>query len=485
MTALPAKAVPPACGGIRRLMTVLALVSLPLADQTAAAGSGPLEVGIGVVDITPPVGGPQYKGPATGIATPLHAKAIAFRQGDETGVLLACDFSRMARSLSRIVRSRAAAATGIPFENICIVSTHTHSGLRYDIGDYAARERANALTDDDRTSHVGLLVERMTEAIVLAQRSLERAGLAAGVGRADGLTQNRRRLLTDGKVRWHGVRPRDVVRPAGPVDPDAHFLLVKPPEGAGVRAVLTVFANHPTTMIGSTAFHADFPFFLHQRLGEMFGGDTVSIFCNGACGDLESRKDIPGPGTLTERVGRGIARAVEEAVATATPLDPDFRVISETVNLPMQGFTAAEYEWALDPQAPPLYPESTFLTARRRKKIEDIAELRQTEASPPAVSGDPWWLPVEIQVFRLDRRTAIIATPGHSWTVLARDLKAKSPFANTMVVEFAHCNIGYTPTAAAFAEGGYQPINSRLAPGSSEKLFETMLALLDAAAQDR
>ena len=55
-----------------------------------------------------------------------------------------------------------AAAIGIPFEHICIVATHTHSGLWYKIEDYAVRESADKQTEDDRTSHIGLLVERMT-----------------------------------------------------------------------------------------------------------------------------------------------------------------------------------------------------------------------------------------------------------------------------------------------------------------------------------
>jgi hypothetical protein len=45
----------------------------------------PLEIGKGVVEITPPIGYPRYGYPpekSTGVLDPLNAKALVFKQGE-------------------------------------------------------------------------------------------------------------------------------------------------------------------------------------------------------------------------------------------------------------------------------------------------------------------------------------------------------------------------------------------------------------------
>lgn len=454
------------------------LVPFNILCHASLVNASIMRVGVSSIDITPPTGAPQYSGPAEGADTPLHAKAIVFQQGQESGALLICDFSRIDRRLSQIVRSRASQATGIPFQFISIASTHTHSGLRYSMQTYLSAGDPSA--PDVRDSHEGQLVEKMVEALVTAHQQKQDVELIGGIGQAEHLTQNRRHLLKTGHVRWHRVRPEDTVHPAGPIDPNVHFVFFRPSGQEAFTASLTVFACHPTTQIRNRNFHADYPYFLHQRLEEAFGPDMISVFGNGTCGDLEARQGIPGAGTITEKVGYGIADAVKKALPDANALKPDLKVVSRTIMLPVQDYTEAEYQWALDQNAPPLYPESDFLTQRRRMKILRLARLREEgEVSPPVVSGDPWWLPVEIQIFRLDAQTAIVTTPGHSFAELGLDLKEKSPFPNTLLIDFAHTNIGYTVPKKVFAQGGYQPLNSRLVPGGVETLFSEILTMLN------
>jgi hypothetical protein len=104
--------------------------------------------------------------------------------------------------------------------------------------------------------------------------------------------------------------------------------------------------------------------------------------------------------------------------------------------------------------------------------------MRKNEAVPPSVSGEPWRLPVEIHVFRLDSRTAVVTMPGELFVEFGIDLKKRSPFSNTMLIELANADIAYIPTAQAFKEGGYETINSRLAPGSGEEMINVALEML-------
>ena len=442
------------------------------------------EVGVAIVDITPPIGHPQYRGESTGVASPLYAKALIFRQGDNHGALLVCDIIGIPRDLSRIVREQASSKTGIDFQDISISATHTHAGPRFSVQEYADREAAGQLTQEDRESYVGQLVENMIESIVLANDRLQEVEPVAGIGHADDLSYNRRFLMTNGRVRFNpGYLNPDIVRPVGPIDPDVHFVMFRPKNQDNFNTSLTVFANHTDTQ-GGTEFHADYPYHLQEHLKELFGEQLISVFGNGTCGDL-NHVDVTRPAEatrrawITEKIGRELAKAIKEAFPSARRLEPDFKVVSKTVYLPLQDYTEAEYEWAIDENAPPLYPDRPWLVGRRRGKIRSLEQIRQRDAIPPSASGEPWRLPLEIHVFRLDRETAIVTIPGEVLVELGLDLKKQSPFANTMVIELANATISYVPTLRAFAEGDYEALNSRLAPGSGEEMVDEAVRLLN------
>lgn len=149
--------------------------------------------------------------------------------------------------------------------------------------------------------------------------------------------------------------------------------------------------------------------------------------------------------------------------------------------LPLQDFSDTELKWAKRDRKDTtlLYPERPFLVNMRRGKILSLERMRQSEAIAPSVSGEPWTLPVEIQVFRLDNQTAIVTLPGEIFVEHGLELKKRSPFANTMVIELANASNGYVPTLSAFAGGDYEAVNSRLAPGSGEKMVEEALQMLN------
>jgi len=62
---------------------------------------------------------------------------------------------------------------------------------------------------------------------------------------------------------------------------------------------------------------------------------------------------------------------------------------------------------------------------------------------------------------------------------LGLDIKKRSPFKRTIIVELANGAIGYIPTKRAFAEGNYEPINARCAPGSGEIVADAAVGLLN------
>ncbi len=453
----------------------------------------PLEIGTEKVDITPPIGYPRYGYPpvkSTGVKDPLQAKALVFRQGEIQGALLVCDLLGIPRDLSRLVREQASKQTGIPFQNISISATHTHTSPRItqDFKEYALREASGRLTEEDKESYFTYLIDGMTEAIVSASMNTMEVEMVSGIGDAPGLAFNRRYLMTDGRVRMNPGRLNPgIVSPAGPADPDVHFILFRPSGQTDFCASLTVFASHYVR--GGTEFSADYPFYLEERLREIFGEQIVSVFGLGACGNINTVDflgTLPADDSLprVERVANDLAEAIKIALPDAGKGSPDLGIISRTIYLPLQDYTEEELKWSKEDKEP-LYPERDFLQIRRKLKISvwgvqpPLELLREYEAVPPSVSGDPWRLPVEIHAFKLDHETAIVTMPGELFVEFAFDLKQRSPFSNTMLIELANADIAYVPTKQAFREGDYEPINSRLAPGSGEKMIDEAVKILN------
>ena len=453
-------------------------------------------VGVGVANITPPVGYAHYQGVSTGIRDSLYARALVFRQGSQQGALLICNVIGIPRSLSTHVRQQAAKATGIPFQNISIAATHTHTGPSFNepLQTYMEHEASGNLSPEEQEGYIAFLIQGMTDAITAANKHANEAVMKSGVGHAQGISFNRRYLMTDGRVIMNPGRMNpDVVCPAGPIDPDVHFVLFRPADQTDYSASLSVFASHYAR--GIDEFSADYPSYVENNLRAAFGNQLVSVFGSGTCGnintvDVSRNTDAPeGTPDSTEWVsivGNTIADAIREAVPDREQRNPNFAVTSKVLHLPLQDYTEEELAWAMRGRqdTTQLFPERAWVNNFRRGKILSLSRIRQHEAIAPAVSGEPWTLPVEIHVFRLDAQTAIVTLPGEVFVEHGLAIKKNSPFANTLVIELANASIGYVPTRTAFAQGDYEAINSRLAPGSGEKMVEETIVLLNELKED-
>ena len=83
-----------------------------------------------------------------------------------------------------------------------------------------------------------------------------------------------------------------------------------------------------------------------------------------------------------------------------------------------------------------------------------------------------------VQVFRLSRGLAVVGLPGEVFVDLGLAIKRASPFPTTLVIELCQDAPGYIPTEKAFAEGSYETVNSRIAPGGGEMMVEAAVRLL-------
>src|SRR5207249_7461685 len=119
--------------------------------------------------------------------------------------------------------------------------------------------------------------------------------------------------MKNGKVAFNpGQLNRNIVRPAGPSDPDVGILLAREVKSKQPFAGATIFAMHADTA-GGTEYSADYPYYLQEELREAFGKHFISAFGAGASGDLNHinvQKKEPFKGLeVSERLGRRLGQA--------------------------------------------------------------------------------------------------------------------------------------------------------------------------------
>ena len=463
------------------------LLFLTLEDY-AIAQQSVLQGGIAQVEITPPEGYTQYRGPATGVKDPLYAKAVVFHQGEEKAALVVCDLIRITRELSMETRSLISEQTGIPFENIIIAATHTHTGpvYRFEMKEYVGRKRADDLSEEDNRTYAALLIQNIAKAAIEASKTAIPVNLESGTGIAEDISFNRRFIMKDGRVRFNpGVGNPNAIRSEGPNDPEVGILFMRSASDNRPIASLTGFANHTDT-VGGTEFSADYPFYLARALNVAFGDDFISIFLQGASGninhiDVVAGSHQEGSGTVTQRIGEKLAFVVREEISSLKKSAyPSLAVRSEVVYAPLQQYTEEELHWALNEDREPLYEERPFLQNVRARKIRWLEDMKNNgEAIPPTAGTGPWTLPLEVQVFRVGEDAAIVGLPGEVFVELGLSIKEESPFKTTLVVEMTNTNINYVPTKEAFTRGDYETVNSRIAPGGGEMMVETAVKILN------
>ena len=106
---------------------------------------------------------------------------------------------------------------------------------------------------------------RIAEAVISAFHSLHAAELGDGIGHEPSISFNRRFLMRNGRQATHpGKGNPDIVKPAGPIDPDVGVLAARAP-GGDLLGLFVNFACHLTVM-GGNGFTADYVYHLRETL---------------------------------------------------------------------------------------------------------------------------------------------------------------------------------------------------------------------------
>lgn len=129
------------------------------------------------------------------------------------------------------------------------------------------------------------LAGQVAKAVKEAEANLQPVEASAGVGREPSICFNRRYIMKDGTIGWNpGKMNPNIVRPAGPADPDVPVVHFQSPAHQPV-ATFVNYAIHPDTT-GGTEYSADFPHTLAKLLAPAEAPEMLTLFAIGAAGNI-------------------------------------------------------------------------------------------------------------------------------------------------------------------------------------------------------
>ena len=339
----------------------LLVLLFAVATVNISFASAELRVGVASVDITPPVGfrkaGSYKESISTAVRDPLFAKAIVFAQEDVSAAVVICDLLSVPWELSQGIRNRASQSTGIPASNIVVAATHNHGSPEYwgALRNVYHRQEVEKRGHDvhESINYQSRLVDHCVHAVTRACRQATPATLSTFVAHQRGLAFNRRFHMQDGTVRFNpGRRNPNIVRPAGPTDVDLPILFIRELENSDrIRGCLSSFALH-TAVRSGTEFSDDFPAVLQSRLQDSFGRRFVSLFAQGAAGDINhvdvTVENASTTDEMADLIGGTLVNTIVAADAKAVTISsPSLAVASATFHAPFQSIDEAGYQHAM------------------------------------------------------------------------------------------------------------------------------------------
>ena len=426
-----------------------------------------LHAGAAQLDITPLIGTtmPTLFNPrtSTNIHDPLRSKALVLKSGDVTIAMACLDQLCIAAADVQAAREIVEERCGIPGDHVLISATHTHSTIGPG-GDFGV--------DLKEPEYHEWLSHRVADSITMAGHRLQPAKLGYGIGSLPQHVHNRRYYMRDGTAATNpGRQNPEVVKPAGPTDPDITLLAVLDEQSSPIAAV----GNYALHYVGGQAgpeFSADYYGAVSRLLNQIRRAEFPVLWTNGCSGDINNI-DAFGPPEKQQPYEQ-IERVAGEAVEEANRIWDGLELVNEAT---------------LDARV------SRFAVPLRRPSDTELAQAKELYAREDAVMTREWVLakemvqtskmpspePTEVQALRIGD-LAVAALPGEIFCQFGLDLKVRSPFGTTMPIGLANGYMGYIPTPDAFSEGGYETLiarSSRCAPEVGPLLVERAAGLLD------
>lgn len=435
-----------------------------------------LSAGAAAVCITPLLGsslaGSFTDRKAIDVHDDLFARALVVSDGSQTIAIVVCDLICCPREVLDRAKELAHVRVGIPPSHTTISCTHTHTGPA----------TAGLLGAVKEEAYDEGLAPKIADSIQVAFRRMQPAVACWGVGSVADEVHNRRWYMEDGTVKTNPpVGSPDLVRPAGPTDPDVGVLALERPDGTPIAAVVN-YALHYVGGGDGRVISADYFALVEEELNRMMDAEFPVLLANGSCGDINNinfRERNPlRPGGAPWAQARHVARVV---AAEATKVweqarrHEDAPVAAASAEVTVERRTTPEEQLAKDREVAGKSQAESGLSltewqfARERVMVAELPPTLDTVVTAGRI-GDVAWA----------------GLPGEMFCAFGLAVKEKSPFGQTMPVELANDYVGYVCTPEALAEGGYETMLARSSLPTGEggwELANTAIRLLNELAK--
>jgi hypothetical protein len=285
--------------------------------------------------------------------------------------------------------------------------------------------------------------------------------------------------MKDGSVQMNpGHLNPDAIRPAGPTDPQLGLLVLRSPEGAPLAALANLSLHYvgihgPNHSMISADYFAAFGAALNRCAGATF----VAPLANGTFGDVNNC-DFTRPAPVSRHPFHQIERVANVVAGEAWRIWSGLREEDFRDEVPL----GARLTHVNFPARCPTPDELAAAKARYEasEAWEDMEWVYAREIALLEEMPSEW--PVPIHTLRVGD-LGIVGLPGEVFTEIGLDIKARSPFSQTMNIGIANDTVGYVATDKALDEGSYETRLCRhvRAPKGTGKLWaDTAVAGLEA-----
>ncbi|WP_435010989.1 hypothetical protein P12x_002280 [Tundrisphaera lichenicola] len=429
-----------------------------LAGLPAMADISPdFRAGFGEVDITPPKGTPRQgwnsKLVGDSAIDPLFARAAVFERGEGGPVaILQLDVALVSAADTATIRRKIERDHQIPGGRVMVAATHNHAGPAM---------IDEALPRDE--GYITRMVDAASEAVGKALASREVSEIAPGIAFEWGVAYNRRIRMRDGTSRTHGqFRDPLALGYEGPIDPEVGVLAVRGKDGS-IRGALVSFTCHPTHHGGDSFFSAGYPGVIARELKAR--GIPVTLFLQGAAGNIAYDDPAGGPGRSKEAIGEALALDVMKSLEKPSWTTPgSVSAVSRSVTVRYRDVNEDDIRGKRP--GTQRFGEAGYYERKIPPLVAMIREKKEEST--------------EVQVIRLGD-LAFASQPSESFVEHGLRIKEETWPVRTFVVGYANGMLGYLPTEDAFPRGGYECTfgpPSQMAPDTGRILADAAIELI-------
>jgi hypothetical protein len=415
-------------------------------------------------DVTPPLGEAIYSSyePLATVEHPLLAKGIVLHDGTRRYVLCALDWCELCNSTHTLFRRKMAEAAGTHVSCVAAQTIHQHTAPMGDADAFRLLEKIDNPPPHLPPDFFDKTADRLAAAV---RESLDRLEPFDRVGIGQAKVQrvaSSRRVPAEGggiRVRWSSCKdPELQAAPEGYIDPFLKTITLAQGEKPLVR--LHYYATHPQSFYGDPRATYDFPGIAREKLQEKEG--VFQIYFNGCGGDVTAGKYNDGSPAARDGLAAHLLAGTEASVAS-TRFVP-----------------ATRPEWRTADLSLPLRTDPGYTTADARAAMANVklsASARIYRGAMRIAFAKRINEPIELSSLAIGP-VRILHLPGETMVHFQLYAQELAPDAFVAVAAYGDCGPGYICTEHAFAEGGYEPTDSLVAPQSEAVLKEAIRKLL-------